>query len=511
MVDAFVNESGNIDRSKNDAYIATRLLALGYTAGVALAVLMQTQWFAGAKYAETQRYDYVVSTVNAAYRYYLTQNDRYFVKNTFQTRVFGEEINTQANFIYTAEKLWRYDGGVYKPDGKDWLRAQTVKRLGKRWHSRAVDEVVTWITDQSKIDMQLCNQHDGLVNCQNGMLDLASNELKPHSPSYLSLAQIPVVYNPDVDCTTLDNFIGAILPKDAIDVFWEYIGSVFIRNHYWPKAFLSLVGPKDCGKSKILEWLLAFLGATNVSTKTFQALADNRFATAALFGKLANIYDDLDESEAQNVGLIKALTGDTAAIDGERKFQDSFSFKNTARLIFTANHYIKVKAPDDAFFSRAVIIPCANIFTRETADANIIDKLTTPDNLSAGLLRAVQGLQRLIAQNGLSFAPSITDQNREYRFSADTVQGFLHACTFDKDYVCTKQLMFDHYRATCVDNNRTPVSSDAFFKRVHENLDRFGMRESYDLIDSGTGQRVWRYYGRKPSGLVYSIATLTKS
>src|SRR5258706_836928 len=65
--DAPVTPNGHINRSENDAYIATRLLCLGFTVGVRMTVLMQTHWLSGAKYTETGRYDYVTSTVNEAY------------------------------------------------------------------------------------------------------------------------------------------------------------------------------------------------------------------------------------------------------------------------------------------------------------------------------------------------------------------------------------------------------------------------------------------------------------
>lgn len=495
-VDAALNGDGRVDRSRNDAFIATRLLALGYDPAEILAVLMAGDWFSGSKYRERLRYDYVVMTVNAAVKAFQNSADRYFVKATFVPDRLAGEMQARNTFIYAAERLWRYDAGAFRGDGEDWLKLATVKQLGSRWSSRASDETIRYIIDQSRIPLDKLNNHEGLINCANGMLEVDSGNLLAHDPRFYSTAQIPALYDPQVDTTAIDKFFAEVLPADAIALFFEFVGSIFLTGRYWPKAFVALVGRADSGKSKVLEVLIRFLGgATNVSALSLQTLADNKFAAAALYGKLANIFSDLDESEAQNVGQLKTLTGGDP-ISGEQKYRGFFLFKNTARLMFSANGYPSVRAPDEAFFRRALIIPTTNVFSGSKADAFIVDKMTTPANLSAILLRAFQGLQRLRKQD-YTFTPSATIEaaTTEYRFMVDTVSGFLHACVFDPQFVIPKQQLYQHYDQACKRANRKPVSEDKFFKRVSDNLERFGMTETYKQLD---GTRVWCYCGRKP-------------
>lgn len=504
--DAPTNGDGKVDRSRNDAYIVTRLLALGYTPQLCLSVLMAPDWFSGSKYAERLRYDYVVMTVNKALALHANSADRYFVKSSFIPDKLANELDTSGAYMCAAERLWRYVNGVYIDDGEEYIKEQVVKRLGKRWSSRASDETIRYITDQARTPIERLNQHSGLINCANGMLDVETGKLLPHDPSYRSTAQIPASYDPDVDTTAIDTFLSEIIPPDAIDLFWQYVGSAFLLSKYWPKAFIALVGPRDSGKSKLLEWLVNFYGGRkNVTALSLQTLADNKFASSALFGKLANIFSDLDEAEAQNTGQIKALTGDDH-MSGEQKFKGFFMFKNTARLFFSANSYPAVRNPDEAYFIRARIIPCRNVFDAQRADPNIVAKLSTPANLSAGLLRVAQGLASLIAQNDLTHAPSIDAANEDYRFNADTVSGFLHTCVFDADYFVPKQQFYQMYRAACEAGGRKPVSEDKFFKRVADNLPRFGMTEEYrklQTIDGGS-DRVWCYSGRKPRAALMS-------
>lgn len=498
--DAPTNGDGKVDRSRNDAYIATRLLALGYSAGIALAVLMSSDWFSGSKYRERLRYDYVVMTVNNAMRAYSNSADRYFVKSSFVADKLASELDTAGAFMYTGERLYRYVNGVYREDGEDWIKAQVVKRLGKRWSSRAADETIRYIIDQSRVPIESVNSYEGLINCANGMLDVRSGKLLPHDPKYRSTAQIPATYDPDADTSAIDKFVADIIPADSIALFWEYVGSAFILTQYYPKAFIALVGPRNSGKSKLLEWLVNFYGGrANVTALSLQTLADNKFASSALFGKLANIFSDLDEAEAQNTGQIKVLTGDDH-MSGEQKFKGFFMFKNTARLFFSANNYPAVRNPDEAYFIRAKIIPTPNVFDGKAADPHIAAKLSTPANLSAGLLRACEGLARLLAQGELTASAAQTNANEDYRFNADTVSGFLHTCTFDADFYIPKQQLYQAYRAACEAGGRKPVSEDKFFKRVADNLQRFGMTDEYKSMRTldGSTDRVMCYGGRKP-------------
>jgi P4 family phage/plasmid primase-like protien len=490
---------GQIDRSRNDAYIATRLLGLGYTPEVTMAVLMQPNWLSGSKYQQTHRYDYVLMTVNAAYRAFTRSEDRYFIQKRFQTERLANELNTSNQFIFVAEKLWRYDSGVFLEDGERYIRAETIRRLGSRWTSYASDETLRYVNDQAHVPQETVNQVTEYANVLNGMLHIPTRTLTPHSPAYLSLSQVPAYWQPDVSTEMIDQYMAAVLPADAIPAFWEFFASAFITARYFPKHFMVLVGPGDSGKSKVIELMGRFFGRRNTRAVPFQTLADNKFAAASLYGKMVNLFSDLSQTEATNSDFIKTLTGDDP-ISGERKFKDWFEFKNTARLAFSANHYPKVKSPDAAYFNRAVIIPCSNHFDRLTADPAIVDKLDTPANRSAILLRLVEGYDRLIAQNSLTECASIAQAGTEYRMLADSVMGFWSACPFDPKASVDKQTAFQIYRQVCHTANKKEVSEDLFFKRTADNLERLGMTTSYDVITSGTTNvdqiRAHRYHGR---------------
>lgn len=500
-----------VDRSRNDAYICLRLLQLGYDAGVLLSVLMHPTWLSGAKYRDTDRYDYVVTTVHNAIQVYEASEDRYFLDGKFKPDKLSDTLAASTDapeavpFIYAGEELRRYEGGVYQPKAEEWVRQQAIAKLGSKWSSFAANELVTYLEHRYVTSIDTLNAHSGLVNVANGMLNVHTGTLEEHNPAYRSLNQIPAVYDPNADCTELDTFVADILPEDTIPVFWQYVGSALLQTHYYPKSFLALIGRKDSGKSQLLKWLYAFYGgADNCSTVSFQSLADNRFSVAKLYGKVANIFSDVSDTEAQSSGQIKALTGDDL-LDGERKFKQGFSFVNTARLFFSANQHLSIRGADEAFFGRAIIIRCANRFVavpdptkpyEKQAIPFIVDRLTTPKHFSAGLLRATQGLKHLLDTQQYSHSKSIEAAVTEFRFTADTVAGFLGAAQYIPGFVIPKDHMYRMYKLTCELAGKRALAQDNFNRRALEVAEQLGLEEAVRAYQ-GVKQAV--YLHRKPS------------
>ncbi len=333
-----------------------------------------------------------------------------------------------------------------------------------------------------------------MINIKNGMLDLKTLQVVPHSHKYKSLIQLPIEYDPQADHTFVDRFLSEVIPKDAIPVFWEYLASCLITDRYQPKAFALLVGPSDSGKSKMIEWITRLLGGKkNVLSHSLKSLADNDFMKHDLFGKLANAFSDLSDIEIENTGFIKTLSGDDM-VTANRKHKDTVTFKNTARLFFSANNFPVVKNPDEAYFRRALIFKCENVFTDKTKDPLIVQKLTTPENMSATLNRMIEGLQRLKAnREQLSHSPSIHAARIEYQEAIDSVAAFLADRTLeDAEAMIEKTKLYITYKNWCITRNRTPFNDNRFSRKIKEQAGKYNMVEARPTDDDGKQKWVWK-------------------
>ena len=100
------------------------------------------------------------------------------------------------------------------------------------------------------------------------------------------------------------------------------------------KMFL-LYGRGFNGKGVLLRVFTALAGML-ISAVSLHSLAAERFARAALFGKLVNICGDIDGAHIERTGLLKQLTGEDL-ISAEHKFARPFEFTNWAVPLFSAN------------------------------------------------------------------------------------------------------------------------------------------------------------------------------
>ncbi len=497
-----------IDRSKNDYFIAYSLLERGFPPEDVLAVLLHPTWFSGSK-ARDQGPDYAFHTVETALSAYQRrpQAVTYFDRGRFVPSELGRELRDQHDYLSIEKTIWHYEGGVYVSRGNSHVQQQVYRVLNGQWSTRRVTEVETWIQQNTRVEPSDVNNYPGLVNVRNGMLDYTTGRLLPHDPGYRSTIQLPASYRPDAVSPAVDGFLSTTMPDEpTIDLFWEYVSSCLITYQYWPKAFLLLVGPKDTGKSKLLGFLNALLGYANVSMVSMQDLTSNNFSQAELFGKLANIYADLEDADAQTMGKIKALTGDDW-ISADKKYQARLSFRNTARLIFSANHFPAVRGPDEAYFERVLIIPFARVFAPWEQDPDLLAKLTTPEALSAALNRMLEGLQRLQARGKLQETEAVARARAEYRESVDAVAAFFENFTIpDENAKYTKAELYEHFTEACKKMGRMPLSDQKFYRRTKELAAAYGVQEGkFSMM----GRQQNGYRGRRIADEFDSVIGLT--
>ncbi|MFC1717075.1 phage/plasmid primase, P4 family [Candidatus Poribacteria bacterium] len=315
----------------------------------------------------------------------------YFNGNVFVPKRLADKLMAEHSFVSCGGTMNVYQGGVYKPAGEPFVKRICREHLREDSRTHYINEVMAHISDMTYAEPDDLNTHKHLVNMQNGMFDLREDRLIPHSPEFLSTIRIPVDYDPksQFESSRIARFLADVLPSDCIDLIEEFFGYALIPDNRFGKAFM-LTGGGANGKSTLLNLLERFIGRENVSKVPLQELDQHRFKRADLFGKLVNMFPDLNAHAVKSSTYFKAVTtGDV--IDAERKNRDPFYFRPFARMIFSANEIPSSSDRSFAYYRRWSIIPFPNQFVGENADTNLIDRLTQPDELSALLNQALIG------------------------------------------------------------------------------------------------------------------------
>ena len=227
-----------------------------------------------------------------------------------------------------------------------------------------------------------------------------------------------------------------------------------------------LCGKGDNGKSTLTKLFERFLGDHNVSHASLQELNNDRFAIADLHGKLANVCADLKAEKLINTGTFKMLvSGDT--IRAQKKHGQPFSFKNYAKLIFSANEIPESNDQTYAYFKRWIILLFNKIFQGENKDTNLIERLTTKEELSGLLSLTIIALKQLIEDNGFVHVDDVQSIQKNYNQNATAMEDFLNSqcrvnLTDRENYYSICRDMYHSYVLHCKNSNKPPLSDNVF-------------------------------------------------
>lgn len=426
-------------------------------------------------------------TLNQFKQYLKGNPSRFFFSKSFIPKFMADELRTEGGFyLYTAERLYRYQDGVYG-DGEGITARIIQSKLKDRSRDSRINETLKFLNvAESGVKPEMVNPDSGKLNFENGVLDLATGNFESHTPDFYSTVQNPVVYDESAKCPRIDQFFTEVLPPDCLELIEEMFGYCLIQTTRFQRAFM-LTGSGANGKSTLLNLLTAFLGTDNVSKVPLQELDENRFKRAELFGKLANVFADLDSRALQSSTYFKTITtGDD--IDAERKHRDPFFFKPFCKLIFSANEVPKTNDRTFAYYRRWLIIPFPNKFEGRNDNKNLIDELTTPDEVSGLLNRALDGLKRLVQNQDFSENETTRQALDAYQTENDNVKQFLaEYCEVETGAETVRSELFGKYKSFCEINGYTTASQIAFNRRIHEIFPRVEKTRA----DDSKRTRIW--------------------
>ena len=344
-------------------------------------------------------------------------------------------------------RLFIYARGVYRQGAEDIIRTEVRDLLEKwrqlpKWKSALGDEACAYIRINHTPDLDEIPSFDR-INCLNGLVEIRTGKLLPHTPEYRSPVQLPITYDPAAKCPAWQSFLGSTLPKDFHPLIWQLIGWLITPDVSEQKAVL-FVGAGGNGKSVLIDAIIALLGRQNISAKTLHQLEDDRFAAADLVGKLANVCADLPANLVVGSNMFKAIVGGDA-IDAQRKHKDPFTFRPYARLLFSANAYPRSNDGTDGFFRRWLVIPFERSFegSERRSKRELDEQLQSPSELSGALNMALIALGHLRLK-GFDIPQKVAESSASFREATDPVAAWLDKRT-KKDAegrVGTKELLF---------------------------------------------------------------------
>lgn len=324
-----------------------------------------------------------------------------------------------------------------------------VQQLRSEFHVTEDGAVV----DPIAIGADALDQHPEIINCANGMLvvdpDAREVVLRAHDPRLLLTRAVPHRYDPDADYGGLESRFCDMMGGCVEYVeFLQRLAGLTLTGLQTEKILPLLLGPKDTGKSTILEWLRVVLGPAYSGVLPFESLLRHesnfrqiRADIAGLAGLRFVTATEGDELSVLDTKVIKRLTGGDKI--AERKLYENFKeFMPQVTIYLATNAMPVIPGEDDPMWSRLVVIPFERQFARdETVKREILGQA------EAGFAWAVEGLRKYL-RDGLG-VPREFERLKQHQREERGLWAFVRSeyCdTRDATVQCDVDLLYCAYR-----------------------------------------------------------------
>lgn len=381
----------------------------------------------------------------------------FFDGKTFKFDEFAKFLIEEHKIIKINGVLHAYMDGIYVRDCIEHLMISHIPDLSRARRVEVLSYLNVVIRDNTELSAP------NIIAFKNGVYDTRLRVFREFSSDDILVNRIPWNYSEDAYSELLDTTLNQWTAddKELRVLLEELVGFLFYRANQLGKAFV-LVGNKSNGKSTFLGLLQTLLGRENTSSLDLRELGD-RFKTAELFGKLANIGDDIGDGYISDSSVFKKLaTGDR--VTAERKGEQPFQFDSYSKLIFSANTVPRIKDRTGAVMRRLMIVPFTGVFGEGVHDPYLKYKLEDESCMEYLVLLGVRGLERVLEHNGFSKSARIEEKIREYEMENNPLLGFLDEVEKVENEPCAA--VYDKYLAFCYANNFKPLGRNNFYTEV---------------------------------------------
>jgi putative DNA primase/helicase len=395
--------------------------------------------------------------------------------------------------------LYRYDSGVYLPDGEEYVRLAAMSMLAGAYRASVVNEVVRFYLDRETANPLSFDPDPGsIIRTASGIIDMKTWHITPYTYENASIVQIPWSLVQGAECPLIDQFLMDCFWNDLALVAYMYriAGYTMLTRNPLRLAFL-LFGPGgNNGKSIYLHLLNHLLGERNVAAVPLQKLGgDDRFSPARLVGRLANICGDIGPKSAQDMSLFKQITGGDR-IQAERKFGEPFEFISGATPVFSANEFPASPDTTRAYKGRWQAVEFPRTFAEDGDKEYELKAIGENQSEMEGFMwKAACAAKEMTSRNAFEQPDAVRACTDRFWRSMDSFESFAaDKIVLDPQSSTPSTIAYALYKDYCGDNNYKHVlGRNRFYEKL---VGMNGVRRDYsDHTNPFIGFRLTEYEG----------------
>lgn len=362
--------------------------------------------------------------------------------------------------MFTRSRWYAWNGsGVWSDDcdaqDEIWQRMIAMKPLGvvPTKHKRGSVEECLQGRSVMGVQEKLVDAQGHFLNFTNGVYNLRTGEMLPHSPDLYLTTQLPFDYEPDAECPLWLRFLDQVLidrsgaPSPETIRFVQQAFGYSLTTHTKYEVSFWLQGGGSNGKSTLLNILGAMNGTAAISLN-LGMLERDTYQLAELAGVRVVMCSE------SPVGLKVADSTIKALVSGEpmsvrSPYGKPFQLEPVCKVWWAMNNPPRVADTSDGFWRRVRVIPFRASFDDSGAKPDIELKHKLINELPGIFNWSLAGLEDL-NQSGWAKSPEIIEATEAYRKSNDVEKAFIDSeCIMDSDARTPGNELYEEYRTWC--------------------------------------------------------------
>jgi putative DNA primase/helicase len=387
----------------------------------------------------------------------------FFNDKSFLHVEFAEYIKTKFNICNINSVLHIYKDGVYVVDFREIERSMlAIIPTLKTNQRREVFKYLEITAPNREIE------GPDFIPFNDCVLNIRTNQVFTHSPDRVFKNILKVKYNSTRRSKIIDDTLDNISVHDPEIrlLILEMIGYTMYRRNELGKAFI-LVGGGSNGKSTLLDMIISILGERNTSALDIKEL-NEKFTNAEVYGKLANIGDDISSKYIEDSAIFKKLvTGNTVTV--QEKGENPFKFNSYATMIFSANKLPKTSDKSHGFYRRFCPVPLMAKFSKsdKSFDLEIIDKLNHAENLEYLAYISLESFKGVLQRQAFTEPAKVTKMISDYKIQNSNVLLYLDDFETPLEQMTLSELYLV-YQVWCKESGHKHCSKNEFKSEIYD-------------------------------------------
>lgn len=394
----------------------------------------------------------------------------------------GNDTDNAETFLrkhYPGGTLIRCDGEAYRFNGKCWEKLSADMLRHQVAVAMAPARVqAARVSGCYEMVIRTCPTYEGVMNTapanlvmfNNGVLDLYTGHLGPHSQHLMTTNMLPYDFAPGAQCPSWQAFLWDVFEGDydRIALLQEWFGYE-LTNDYRHQKIMLLLGPKRSGKGTIGRVLKHVVGEANFSGGSLTSFADDSFLDS-LRTKTVLFIGDAEKRVSnrvisQVIERIKTISGNDE-VSFNRKFLSYMTTTLPTRITVASNSVPNLFDDSGALASRLLILPFSRSFYGEE-DLDLTHRLLA--ELPGIAAWSLEGLRRLNTNRRFT-SPEVGKAEAEYvQETFSPITRFIdEVCVLHSDVRCTSAEIYEAYRAWCLHEGEELLRRRTFISAIKD-------------------------------------------